>query len=94
MMSILSFSGLNWLRGAGFWIVFAIAIDGLAQAGADDAAAPLKSHNPASAHNLLVATAGNLAIGARQVAKVEMTSFDPATLSQSAFGDSEQTLQR
>ena len=89
MLSILMFSGKQWSRAALAWIVFALAIDGLAEAGAEGAKSRNAAHNAAVALGVLAAAERTRPVGSHQVARIEMSAMDLAELDPADFGDGE-----
>jgi urease accessory protein UreF len=87
MLSILIFSGKQWSRAALAWLLFAVAVDGLARAGSEAAEAKLAAYNTAVALGVLSAAERLGPHGQYQVAKVEIVDLDLARLEPSAFGD-------
>lgn len=89
MLSILIFSGKQWSRAALAWLLFAIAVDGLARAGSEAAEAKLAAYNTAVALGVLNAAERLGPHGQYQVAKVEIRDLDLDRLEPAAFGDLE-----
>lgn len=89
MLSILKFSGKHWSRAALAWILFAVAVDALAKAGAEAADAKLAAYNAAMALGVLDAVARRGDEGQYQVAKVAVKSLDLKAIDPAVFGDAE-----
>jgi hypothetical protein len=89
MLSILKFSGKNWSRAAFGWILFAVAVDGLAKAGAEAAEAKLSAYNTAVALGVLNAAERIGRQGQYQVAKVALSDFNPKTIDPKTYADAE-----
>jgi uncharacterized membrane protein YidH (DUF202 family) len=91
MLSILKFSGTHWSRTAVAWLVFAFAIEGLAQAGAESADAKIAAYNAAVALGVLNVAERSGNRGHYQVAKVEISEFDLDQLDPASFADQDGT---
>ena len=87
MLSIIKFSGKHWSRAALGWILFAVAVDGLAKAGAEAADAKLAAYNAATALGVLDAAVRSGRQGQYQVAKVALSDFDPRAIDPKTFAD-------
>lgn len=94
MLAILMFSGKNWSRAALAWVVFALAVDGLAEAGAEGAKSRIAAHNAAVALGVLAAAERTRPAGMQQVAKVEVSELQLDTLGPQAFGDADDESMR
>jgi hypothetical protein len=91
MLSILKFSGTHWSRAAAAWILFGVAIDGLADAGAEAADAELAAYNAAVALGVLNVAERTGERGQYQVAKVEVLDLDLKSLDPATFADHDET---
>ena len=87
MMSILKFSGMHWSRAAVVWILFGVAIDGLADAGAEAASAELSAYQTAVALGVLNVAERTGDRGQYQVAKVEVIELDLKAIDPTEFAD-------
>lgn len=92
MLSILKCSGTHWSRAAVGWILFALVVDGLAEAGAEAADAKLAAYNAAVALGVLNVAERVGDKGHYQVAKVELVDLDLAALDATAFADQDEAL--
>lgn len=90
MLSILKFSGKHWSRAALGWILFALAVDGLAKAGAEAADAKLAAYNAAVALGVQDAADRLGAQGQYQVAKVALKDLDLKAIDPAVFADAEE----
>ncbi len=88
MLSILKFSGKQWSWAALAWIVFAVAVDGLAKAGSEAADAKIAAYNAAVALGVLN-VAERAGPSQYQVAKVAVSELDLDGIDPAAFGDAE-----
>ncbi|MBA4131726.1 MAG: hypothetical protein C0519_09915 [Hyphomicrobium sp.] len=91
MLSILTFSGKHWSRAALGWILFAVAVDGLAKAGAEAADAKLAAYNAAVALGVQDEGVRLGGPGQYQVAKVSLKDLDLKAIDPSVFADAEET---
>jgi hypothetical protein len=87
MLSIIKFSGKHWSRAALGWILFAVAVDGLAKAGAEAADAKLAAYNAATALGVLDAAQRRGDQGQQQVAKVSLSDLDVTRIDPAVFAD-------
>lgn len=87
MLSILKFSGKHWSRAALAWFLFAVAVEGLAQAGTESAESRLAAHNAAVALGVLTAADRARPQANYQVAKIDLKALDLEKIPSSAFGD-------
>jgi hypothetical protein len=87
MLSMLKFSGTHWSRSAIAWLVFAFVVEGLAQAGAESADAKIAAYNAAVALGVLNVAERSGNRGHYQVAKVEISDFDPSEFDPAVFAD-------
>jgi hypothetical protein len=94
MLSILVLSGRHWMRAAAAWLVFACAVDALADAGTEGAEARLQAHNEAVALGVLTAVERPGKQGSYQVPKVDVVEFDLSAISPETFGDTEEATRR
>ncbi len=92
MLSILKFSGKHWSRAAFAWILFAVAVDGLAKVGAEAADAKLAAYNAAVALGVQDADARLGGQGQYQVAKVALKDLDLRSIDPAVFADVEETI--
>jgi len=89
MLSIVIFSGKHWSRAALGWLLFVVAIDGLAEAGAEGHARRLAAHNATVALGVLSAAERARPAGGYQVPKIAVTTLDLASLGPDMFGDTD-----
>lgn len=90
MLSIIKFSGKHWSRAALGWLLLALAVDGLAKAGAEAADAKLEAYNAAVALGVQSAAVRLGTQGQYQVAKVALTDLDLKTIDPVQFADAEE----
>jgi hypothetical protein len=90
MLSILKFSGKHWSRAAFAWILFAVAVDGLAKAGAEASDAKIAAFNAAVALGVQDAGARLGGQGQYQVAKVALTELDLKSIDPAVFADADE----
>ncbi len=89
MLSMLKFSGKHWSRAALLWILLAVAVDGLAKAGAEAADAKLSAYNAAVALGVVDAAERIGRQGQYQVARVAVTTLDLNTIDPAVFADAD-----
>ncbi len=87
MLSILKFSGTHWSRAAIVWLLFAFAVEGLADAGAESADAKIAAYNAAVALGVLNVAERSRENGVHQVAKVDVVELDLNRFDPAQFGD-------
>jgi uncharacterized protein YdgA (DUF945 family) len=90
MLSIIKFSGKHWSRAALGWILFAVAVDGLAKAGAEAADAKLAAYNAAVALGVQDEGVRLGVQGQYQVAKVALKDLDLKSIDPAVFADAEE----
>ena len=89
MVSILKFSGKHWSRAALGWLLLAVAVNGLAKAGAEASDAKISAYNAAVALGVHDAGHRRAGQGQYQVAKVALKDFDLKAIDPAVFADAE-----
>ena len=88
LFSILKFSGRHWSRAALGWLLFALAVQGLARAGAEGADAERAAYDTAVALGFFDGAGDRQVLqGQIQVAGVSVKDFEIDRLAPDAFGD-------